>query len=223
MPPESTFAQRLRTACDDTGTIPEYGHGRQVFISRKLKVSQEAVRKWFTGEARPRASMMKALASLLDVEEEWLALGVKPEMDRKQKRRHGQKTEGAIYMLYGMALMAGGNCAFPGEGDPRADYTDFYTIIRGVQFAVHVSTGRELSKNVYEFILPREYRDVRNLGVVAFSSTRVHIIDLKYDLVELHKHKRGGQLAVNISRNKDGHYISGHDEWPRLMDITELV
>jgi hypothetical protein len=48
------FYRRLKKICDESAMIPPYGHGRQVHIATKLKVSQEAVRKWFTGDARPR-------------------------------------------------------------------------------------------------------------------------------------------------------------------------
>lgn len=59
---ESTFSKRLTQACDDNPLIPDYDHGRQVTIANKLEVSQEAVRKWFTGDSVPRSSFVDLYA-----------------------------------------------------------------------------------------------------------------------------------------------------------------
>ena len=44
------FAKRLTQACDESPIVPEHGRGRQVYLAKKLKVTQEAVRKWLVGE-----------------------------------------------------------------------------------------------------------------------------------------------------------------------------
>lgn len=216
------FAKRLNQACDQSGVIPEYGHGRQVYVSKRLKVTQEAVRKWFNGLARPKVTKMQELARLLEVDEAWLALGVKPELDRKEKRAHADKVEGAVYTLFGLMNMAGGACAFPGQNDPRNEYVDFYTILRGMQIAVHVSVGRETSKNVYQLIVPDQFRDVRCVGVIHLTGFNFHVIDLRTDLIDRHKQRKSGDYMLTISR-KDGEYFTGGDEWPRMRSAGDLV
>lgn len=215
------FHRRLKQVCDDSPIVPPYGHGRQVYIATKLKVTQEAVRKWFTNDARPRTSKMKELAKLLEVDEAWLSLGISPEMTVKEQRQHSQKVDGATYLLFGMFTLAGGHCAFPGEKDPRKDYVDFYTIIRGAQMAIHVCAGREVSKDTYEFILPREYGDVRCIGVVGHPNLKFNIIDLDHRLIEAHKVRKAGGYSLMIGYN-GGDYAQGRDKWPRIKHLGDL-
>lgn len=215
------FYRRFKKACDDNPNIPPYGHGRQVYLSAKLKVTQEAVRKWFTGEARPRAEKMRAISNLLEVDEAWLALGIEPEMDRKEKREHHSKIEGGVHLLFGMFSLAGGHCAFPSERDSRASYVDFYVIIRGVQMAVHVCVGREISRGQWEFVVPEEHQEVVCIGVIPQTGMKFHLIDLKDDLVEAHKSKKGGDYAVTVNY-RDSEYVTGRDTWPRVKYLGDL-
>ncbi len=215
------FTRRLAQACDESPNIPPHGHGRQVHIAKKLKVSQEAVRKWFVGEARPKVQLMRQLAALLEVDEAWLSLGIKPELDRKEKRAHSARSDGAVYMLFGLFSMAGGACAFPSQNDPRSEYIDFYAILNGVQFPIHVSVGRESSKGVHEFVVPKEYDDVRCVGVVPLGNTRFHLVDLQKTLVDRHKQRKSGSFAVTIHR-VGSDYTTGADKWPRLESMGDL-
>ena len=71
----SEFHTRLLQGCRENPDIPEYGKGQQTFIAQRLGVSQEAVRKWFAGESKPKAAVGRKLAELLGVDYVWLALG----------------------------------------------------------------------------------------------------------------------------------------------------
>lgn len=215
------FSKRLAQACDESPNIPPYGHGRQVHIAKKLKISQEAVRKWFMGEARPKVAKMRQLAALLEQDEAWLSLGIKPELDRKEKRAHSTRSDGAVYMLFGLFSMAGGACAFPAPDDPRSEYIDFYAILNGVQFPIHAAVGRETSKNVYEFVVPKEYSNVRCVGVVPLTNTRFHLVDLQKPLVDQHKQRKAGAFAVQVHRTGSD-YTTGADKWPRLESMGDL-
>lgn len=209
-------------ACDNLPeVVPPYGQGRQVYIARKMKVTQEAVRKWFTGDARPKLHKMRALAALLDVDEAWLSLGIEPEVGRKEKRIHTERTEGAVYLVFGAMAMGGGHCAFPSNKDPRSAYVDFYSIIRGQQAAIHVSTARQTSAGVYEFIVPREYDDVLCVGVVPIRGFRSEFIELRQELIEKHKQRKGSGFAISIAKN--GGYHTGADSWPQLQEIGDLI
>ena len=90
------FKDRLRQACDDSAIIPEYGKGRQVAVAKRLGVTQEAVRKWFSGEAVPKSDKMRELADYLEVDEGWLALGLRPEMGRDDRRKANRQSSGAV-------------------------------------------------------------------------------------------------------------------------------
>jgi transcriptional regulator with XRE-family HTH domain len=217
-----SFAQRLKQACDDHDVIPEYGHGRQAHIATRLKVSQEAVRKWFTGEAIPKREKIKALADLLEVDEAWLALGVNPEIDRREKHVHADRTDGAIYVVYGIFALSGGHCAFPSEKDPRRDFVDLYAIMGGVQMAVYVSVGREITKDRFEFVLPREFGEVRCIGFVYRGGTRFHLLNFSYNGVAGHLDRKGGGHVLRVGRDA-GIYRSGSTHWPIIEDARDLA
>lgn len=219
---ETTFAQRLKQACDDSTIIPEYGKGRQVAISQRLGVTQEAVRKWFTGEAVPRQPKMRELAEYLEVEESWLALGIKPELDRNTKRRNRVQLDGAIYLVAGLLMLEGGNCAFPSDDDPRSTYVDLYAIFRGTQAALHVCIGREASSGMFQLIVPHQYADVRCLGVMPAGLGKYHFISLQTNLITEHRQRKAGDYLLHINRI-DNRYYTGEDQWPRFKSVTEIV
>lgn len=218
---ETTFATRLKQACDDSAAIPEYGKGRQVVIANRLSVTQEAVRKWFAGEAQPRPKKMKELAEYLDVEETWLALGAKPEFDRAAKRKNLAALDGAVHVVSGLIMLEGGSVAFPRPEDPRAEYVDLYAIMRGAQMAIHVSMAREISKGRFTFLIPRNYIDVKCIGVVRVGVGKFHFLNLKKSLIDEHKLKQSGDYVVSAALH-DGKYIVGSDMWPRFKTFGEL-
>lgn len=217
----STFAERLAQACDDSPLVPDMGQGRQMTLARRLGVSQEAVRKWFSESTVPRSGVMKELASFLEVEEAWLALGVAPEMDRSERRAHTQTTNGAVLLTMGAMELAGGRTAQPGPQDPRRSYVDFYAINHGTQFAVHVSMGREVSPNQFEFLIPREFKDVRMIGVVKLKNGSFRFLNLPVALVDQHKVRKAGQFALQINL-VDNRYVSGNTVWPVIQNFEQL-
>ena len=218
----TSFSQRLSQACDDSQIVPEYGKGRQVAIAKRLEVTQEAVRKWFAGEAIPRPEKMRELSEYLEVDVPWLALGIKPEIDRNDRRRLRGALEGAVHLVAGLIMMEGGHCAFPSEKDPNGTRVDIYAIMRGTQMAIHVSLGREVSEGRYTFKIPREHRDIRCIGVVAVGPGRVHFLELELELLDKHKTRVSGDYSVQVNRT-DNQYVIGSSRWPRFKLFGELV
>jgi len=216
------FAKRLNQACDDSPDIPELGKGRQVVVASLMSVSQEAARKWFSGDAKPKGDKMSKLATLLRVDEAWLALGVKPELSKDAKRFAARAAEGAVLVVAGSIQLAGGNCAFPAEDDPRAEYVDIYAIVRGRKLDLHVCTAREIEPNVFELIVPRQYKDVRCIGYFPARSVMFNLIDLQPELIDKHKVGRAGDFSLTITRD-DGRYITGTDEWPKLKGAGGII
>lgn len=217
------FVIRLNQACDDAASlIPPHGEGRQIALAKLMGMSQEGVRKWFAGEAMPRREAMKRLAQILGVEEPWLALGISPEITSAEKRVQARKAEGATLLAMGMMMIAGGQCAQPGPDDPRSEYVDFYAILHGVQFAMHVSYAREASRGRYDIIVPREFAEVRNLAFVNLGKGRFEFIDMPTRAIDEHKTRKSGDYLISINRIEN-RYVTGSYVWKRIKDFGELA
>ena len=74
---KTAFAARLNAICDDNN-IPPKGKGRQTSLSKKFKLSQNAVLKWLEGEGYPSLDMAQQLATWGGVHLEWLLTGRGP-------------------------------------------------------------------------------------------------------------------------------------------------
>lgn len=68
------FAKRMNKVADLLG-IPEKGKNRQMLLGKKFGVSQEAARKWLSGESIPRDQICIAIAKEADINYEWLKTG----------------------------------------------------------------------------------------------------------------------------------------------------
>lgn len=217
----STFAQRLKQACDDSKIIPEYGKGRQVAIANRLGVTQEAVRKWFVGEAVPRPNKMRELAEYLEIDEPWLALGIKPELDRHEKRRNLITLNGAVHLVAGMIMLEGGMVAFPRNDDPRGGYVDLYAIMRGAQMAVHVSHARLISEGRYEVQIPREFEDVKCIGLMNGTPGKFNFLNLTRPIIEAHKIRKSGDYVLSINV-VEGKFYCGANQVTKFKTFGEL-
>lgn len=223
---ETNFSKRLTQACDDNPLIPDYGHGRQVTIATKLEVSQEAVRKWFTGESVPRPGKMTTLADFLGVSESWLALGVTPSLDRAARKEMVRVTKGAVHMLAGMISLEGGNFAFPSPEDSRTSFIDLYAIKEGEKFDFHVSVGRKIDdldgSSMYEFIIPREYEQVHILGLVYQGNGEIEWINMSHAYIDVCKELSEGVYHVLMKRD-NGKFATREIKWPRFKTIGEII
>lgn len=219
---DSAFAKRLDKACDGHAHVPAYGQGRQTWIRAQLGVSVEAVRKWFSGEARPRPELMKRLANLLEVDEAWLSLGINPEVDPKERRARNAEADGAVNVLAGFIQMNGGHPAFPSDSDQRASYVDLYAIIRGSQFAMHVSLAQQSSEGVYVFRVPPEFGECTVIGVIHLYPLRCVFIHMTQELIQKHKVRRGGCFEVTVQK-VNGEFQTGDDKWPRIQSFAERL
>lgn len=201
---DSTFAERLNTACDENDNVPNYGQGRQTWVREKLDVSHEAVRKWFTGESRPRHQKMKALAELLGVDEAWLALGVKPDMKPRDQRRRNAAADGAVNYVAGLLQLSGTSVAFPDPADSEAEYVDLYVIANGKQNKLNVSLARAERDNSLRFILPSNYSVCRHVGVITDAdSDTVRLLCLPVEVIEKFGKRKGGFVEVRVATNDE--------------------
>jgi transcriptional regulator with XRE-family HTH domain len=218
----STFAERLEQACAGNPNLPPLGHGLQAEIARAVDVSQEAVRKWVAGVAKPRPATMKALADWLGVEESWLALGITLEVDRREIRAHGRKLSGAAMLVRGLITLAGGACGDPKERDSQGRYVDFYTFIDGQTHAVHVALAREVNDGTFEVLVPKEYEDVRVIGVVPVGRGHYDFLELPTDQIGGNKTRKAGAYSISLTRVGGGRYVTGDYGWPRIRDFADF-
>ena len=158
----TTFSQRLRQACAEHPNVPEYGKGEQTYLAKNLKVSQEAVRKWFSGESQPRQAIMIRLARLLDVEYVWLALGTS-EIEFGRLRELSKTQDAAVHALISFLILKGYNVAFPSDDSDRAD---LHAIGHGVQRNLVVRTPSAVSKKDYNFRFPPADQQISMIAAV---------------------------------------------------------
>lgn len=99
---EPEFAARLVEACDKNDAVPPPNYGRLRWIKEQLasrfaeSVSEETVRRWLSGEGRPRPKKLHHLAQLLNVDEAWLALGAGSHRGVEEKTAQFRETPGKL-------------------------------------------------------------------------------------------------------------------------------
>lgn len=203
MADHSDFARRLQTACDNNNTVPPYGKGQQTWLCKRLGVSQEAVRRWFFGQSRPRPHLLSQLAALLDVDESWLALGITDAPKSSEQRAYSDKAEGVAYICFGLLKAEGYACAFADNHEPF----DFHAIKRGQHFFVSVSAARPKSKNIY-ITHASNFEKASHLSVVIREPGVFEVVHLPWSLIqqagrltsenwELELREQGGGYTLN--------------------------
>ena len=187
-----------------------------------MDVSHEAVRKWLSGETRPRPVAMKRLANLFGVDEAWLSLGVTNDIPQKEREARNATADGAVNVFAGLVQMNGGHCAFPGEEDSRRDYVDLYAIIRGSQFSVHVAYGENVSLDVFKFLIPKEYSQCTVVGAMHPSSMRAPFINMKQGMIDKHKIKNSSHFEITVHKVGE-QYMTGSDVWPVIDNLVDRI
>ena len=166
---------------------------------------------------------MHKLAKLLEVEEPWLALGISPELTREERDLRARSTDGAALTVMGLMMISGAACATPGDNDPKKGFVDFYAILHGVQMAMHVTLARNTQPGVYDLTLPREYREVRTIGVIPLGNNRYDFIKLDGLDTPKYLQRKGGGYVLSISKGPEGTYTRGDMVWKRIKHFGELA
>jgi transcriptional regulator with XRE-family HTH domain len=196
------FATRLATACDTNPLCPPMNFGRLTWLKAQLAdgfsqgVSVETVRKWFSGEAKPKVDKLRMIATMLEVDEAWLSLGLQPDLTPREQKLRNATADGVINVVAGLIQMGGGHPAFPAADDQRAKEgaIDLYAIIKGAQYAIHVSLAREVNGE-YHFTVPTRYDAAMQIGVIHEPNLAVCIVEISETAIEA-GHKRGGSIDV---------------------------
>lgn len=220
---DGAFASRLEQACATNPKAPP-AYGRLTWIAKGLSeqenvsISVESVRKWMTGEARPRPDRMAALARFLEVDEAWLALGKNPTMTVGEKKVRARNADGAVNLMIGLSQLAGGHVAVPVATDPNAGKVDFYVILGGRQRAMQVAlakvAGRDLS-----FSVRTDYEAATVVGVVPTGGMKFDVVYLPPNLIARNGKTQGGFVEVGMTATDLGSYVSDDDFWPVVHDL----
>lgn len=211
------FALRLKQACDRSNDVPQYGKGQQTWIADRIGVSQEAVRRWFEGQSRPRPTIMTRLAKILNVDESWLALGVTADMTDKERKQYSRKAEAAAYMLFGVFMSAGYSCAFA-EDDPGVD---FHAIRGGKQLSVSVTMAWAKSKNIFVTPVRPGNEKKLNLCVVSPTPGTFDILVMDDDGVNEFGEAKTDTTNIAVKHERQGYHTEGH-VWTQLKDFDLL-
>ena len=212
------FAIRLNQACDESPLVPEHGRGRQVYIAKKLKVTQEAVRKWLVGESLPRPDKFKELAKVLGVDPLWLQLGTSP-LEIAEKRQAALRGDAAVYGVMSYLLLAGYHVAVPQDGSSRVD---IFAIKHGTQLSIVARMGQPLAKGEWTATFPASV-EARWQAVFATGEESLHleIVDVPPELALRHGTRTGNGVEVLIRRSPKGRYTLGGVELRQLRNPSE--
>lgn len=209
-PKMTTFAQRLQMACSDHPDIPDYGKGLQTELSKRMKVSQEAVRKWLSGESQPRQAAMIRLAKLLDVEYVWLALGTS-ETEFSQLKRVSARHDGAVHALIAFLILKGYNVAFSTDETDRAD---IHAIGHGVQRNLSVVLMERVGERHCQISVAMPDESVSLIAAMPIHDVpaKPHVNSLIYDflwitsdLIREHGQRSGARWTLDIKHNEKTH------------------
>lgn len=205
---DKEFAKRLEISCENHHLSPS-GHGCQKWLRDQIldkfsvRLSPEAVRKWFAGDARPRPNVMRQIAQVLEVDEAWLSLGLSPAETPREKQRQNALTSGAVNLVAAQIQLAGGNIAFP---EDRKEEHDLFAIVRGKQHAVTVRLGNT-DKKFRLSVMPHAKTVI---AVVPTEDPTVYdFVRVPERLIDEYGYDRGGYTNIEIERGKKGFAVDG--------------
>lgn len=192
------FAKRLTQACDESPLVPEHGRGRQVYLAKKLKVTQEAVRKWLVGESLPRPDKISDLAKVLGVDPVWLQLGTSP-LEIADKRQAALRGDAAVYGAMSYLLLAGYHVAVP----TAEDRVDIFAIKHGTQLAILARMGEPLARGEFRFVFPANL-NARWHGVILADdpSLSLEMYDIPPEVALRHGTRTGSGVEIVVKRAK---------------------
>lgn len=207
------FSDRLRRICDTHDREDLRSYGRQAVIARAMDVSEETVRKWFSGAMAPRPDKAKKLAKFLGVDEVWLVLGRDPDVGAKEQKVLARNASGAVLYVRGLLQLAGGITADVGTRESRK-FVDFYLTVDGQQTPVHVAFGRE-TEDGFVIPIPAEHDETLVLAVLPYRSGYL-VLEMPDEMIDRLAFRKAGERAVVAERAEGGGFVTDGEEWPRL-------
>lgn len=201
------FAERFIAACDGNPHCPPPNYGRLGWIAKQfkdrygVKVSNETVRRWSSGEARPRPDKVGQIAEILQVDSGWLSVGGNQRADsgRKERNRKMLFVDGAVQVLAGLIRMSGGNVALPDPSDTRAVSADIdlYAIIKGAQYSVTVAVA-EPSNGELTFRVSAKAEENVVIGIVLKPDLCFEVYELPWEIIAESGEGRMGKYELTV-------------------------
>lgn len=221
---DKAFAKRLDQACQGNPHVPDRGKQKWIYDGLMerfgIRVSPEATRKWFAGVARPRPKIMSAVAQLLEVDEAWLSLGLKPDTNPEQKRVRNALVEGAVNLVAGLIQIGGGHVAFPEAS--RAHEADIFAIVKGRQHAIEVRPGHEIDETHVRFNVNSNFSSKTVIGLLTTDKPTVfRLVRLTTAFITAHGTRRGDFHEVVVERIGT-HLGVGEDLLAEIADPMDL-
>ena len=221
------FAKRLLATLEAHPDVPGKHFGQQLWLRdnmakrQNVDVTKETIRKWVTGEAQPKTDKMKALARLLEVDEAWLAFGVTPDLDFRDREKRNVSLAGAANVLMGFIQLEGNIIAFPGEKDSRKSFVDFYAIIKGAQYAVHTTLAQAIDGGL-RFVVPTTYDECTVIGVCRTTPTTCAFLELTSEIISQSKARKGGSIEIEVKAKGDDFFI-GKNRLRKIVTFAERI
>lgn len=221
---DEAFAKRLTGACDEASNlVPPYNYGRLTWIQKQMHdqhgvdISVETVRKWFSGEARPRPDKMKKLADLLHIDESWLSLGKQNGLGLKDIREHNVQAMGATNIVVGLIQISQGAIAFPSTDSVE----DFTAIIKHKKYDIYCSLAvSQQSEDTYSFNIPQRHENLTVLGIIPTSQVAFDIILISTELISKFGTARGGHIEL-VAHKIGSNYKCGPDVIKKISTFSE--
>lgn len=211
----SEFSTRLKQSCQDNPDVPEYGKGEQVYLSQRLGVSQEAVRKWFAGDSKPKAAVGRKLAELLGVDYVWLALGTSHGEIEKRREAAGRQ-DSAVYALMSFLIEKGYSAAF----DNDHEKIDITTIYQGQQNHISVQLAEGKKDKLMASFRLSVINDVSTIIAV-----RTNTFSLSYDFIWAgpevwanHGTREGNEVVLRFKNPQKKKYTVGGTKLTRYLE-----
>jgi transcriptional regulator with XRE-family HTH domain len=192
------FKDRLAKSCDASVDIPDYGHGRQVYIAKAMSISQEGVRKWFAGESKPRTAAMKKLATLLNVDYAWLSLGSSL-LETEKFRAVARQQDAGVYALTSFLISNGYTVAFTEDEQDESDITAF---INGkvVKFLAKTAASNDKTTDKIEIANTVMKKGITPVGCI--SKSKFNESEIAYDFLDLSEMVKGATHITLDHKNK---------------------
>lgn len=222
-PENIEFSKRLTLAADRSDGIPRINGGRFSHVQRQMalhghKVSRETVRKWFSGEARPRTDKMISLCRVLKVDEAWLAVGASPSSLPAERKAMEVHNEGGVNLVMGMMALAGASNALP--EDDLSDSLHFYSILGGKQRKIFVSMG-QVTGDTVRFHGPGSFDGICTIGIIQTGVSSFRLFEIAPKDIANHGRSRGGYVELRGTL-RDGAVLLGDDTLTEITDFKNL-
>jgi transcriptional regulator with XRE-family HTH domain len=216
----------MSIAAEGAAMVPARNYGRlgwfqEQFRSRyDIGITNESVRKWFSGETKPRQESIRRLAEILGVDETWLTLGTDPGVGRKEQIIRDATADASVNILAGIIAMDGGTPSFPNPDDARAkgDLTDIIAIIKGGSYAIHVAAASPHSDG---WAVSVPVAALSNI-ILVLVNTQHHdfkIVELDCDMVEELGKRKSGAIEIVFDRS----FKTGGTTWRVIETFAERL